>query len=566
MFEGWAVMGLLKHKLMGLSLHRRLLLVFMVYLFASIALIMGFSLRLFVNARTNSVQEIAMRNVRQANAYIDEVAKNLMYISQQMSYPGTIGSQLYALNTKEDAFGRMSAMEQIDAYVRLITFTNPRIGLVIYFNEQSGQPVFSNMPQRSGFFEFGGPVLFEVNELAYYGPHISQSRFDMDDVLSLVRKVDLMGVDYVHVYIEESFSLDMHRFDSSDFPIDSFFAIVNSDGYVNYSQLDRYAPGDRFDTGGGQEGAEAGYRWFSAKADAGWETVVFVPDREFLAARNEWFWQVAVAVSLTLFLALFLPLVIWQILYKPMRFLDMEVRMLMEGSHDKVVSTGIPEADRLLNQAQRLRGQNLELIEQIKLKEKQRADVEIEKLVYQINPHFLMNTLNTVHWLAMKNGQPEIDRVTSSLNKLLHYNLGKEPTTDLRKEVQIVQEYIAIQRNRYSFSFEIRVEVPDELLDTPVPRFILQPLCENAISHGIDDGGTLGLGVHLSDDGGAVIVSVKDDGKGMPQGACFSQSAGMGIGIRYVKGMLDSYYGDRASMEIASVEGQGTDVRLYLPI
>lgn len=548
----------------GLSLQRRAQLIFLIYIVVSFALIMVISIRAFTSGRAGGMLEMATRDVRQASAYVEATIKDITYISQQMSYQGTIGPQLYIFRTQKDSYTRMSAMEQIDSYIRLIAFTNPKIGLVLYYDAKSGLPVFSNMEQKQASINFDNPVLYEVNDLVYYGPHVSQSRFSMDNVLSLVRKVELFGIDDIYVYIEESLDLQDYRAASSDSLV-NYFMILNPEGIVNYSQLDRYIPGEVFDTGGAQTGIDSGYQWFSAKSDSGWETVMFVPDGEFFAARNEWLQQIAAAALVALVLALLLPSFVWQIFYRPVRSLDREIRM-MDSELEKVVSTGIPEADKLLNQTLHMKGQLLELIEDIRIQEQRRADMEIEKLVYQINPHFLMNTINTVHWLAVENNQHEIDQVAISLNKLLHYNLGKDGSTNLRKEINIIQEYIAIQLNRYSFTFCLNVGVPSRVLDTPVPRFILQPLCENAISHGIDDGGTLTVELSMPEDEKTVVVLVKDDGKGIPENYDIAHGVGMGIGIGYVRGMLQSFYGQRASIQIDSVQGQGTEIRLFLPI
>jgi hypothetical protein len=93
------------------------------------------------------------------------------------------------------------------------------------------------------------------------------------------------------------------------------------------------------------------------------------------------------------------------------------------------------------------------------MKEKNIQKIEFEKLLYQINPHFLLNTLNSIQWMAQMSHQREISEFVQRLKKLLSYNLGKEGRqTTLRMELEIVKEYIALQQMRYDFIIEMNIE------------------------------------------------------------------------------------------------------------
>lgn len=550
-----------------LSLERRTRLAFLANMFICIALVAFISLKVFTSERMSSMQEIAQRNARQASAYIETKINDMNNISQLMSYEGTVGAQLYSFLKTDDNYSRLMAKQQIDDYIRLITFTNPDVGLVFYYNAREKNPIISNVTHKDRFFDFTDLILADKNDITYYGPHVAQSRFDMGTVLSLVRKVEIYGSDDIYVYIEEAFDLKDYQFNSSDFPLVNFFIVVNADGYINYSQLNAFKTGQKFDRG---SSSLLGYRWFEVPADMGWNTIMLVPQAEFDALRGEWIRQMAISAVLIIVIALVVPLLGWQIFYRPVRSFAFGMKMLREGSIEKAISTGIPEADQLLEQTLVMRGRILELIEQVRQKEKIKSDMEIEKLLYQINPHFLMNTINTVQWLAMENNQHEIEQIATSLNKLLYYNLGKSSNTSLRQEINVLQEYISIQLSRYSFDFKLKINISSEYMDLPVPRFILQPLAENAINHGISDGGMLTVSVDLSDDEAYIVVLIKDDGKGMSADIYldseYKGKSVMGIGIGYVRGMLDLFYEGKANIEIDSAQGVGTELRLLLPV
>ncbi len=221
-----------------------------------------------------------------------------------------------------------------------------------------------------------------------------------------------------------------------------------------------------------------------------------------------------------------------------------------------------------------MKKQILSLIDEIEQKEKKRVDIEIEKLRYQINPHFLLNTLNTAQWMAIMNNQDSIGDLLKSLSRLLYHNLGRmdEPAT-IQDEIDSINEYLSIQKTRYDFSYDIKINVDQSIMSMAVPRFILQPLVENAIHHGLNDNGY--IKIEVKHQGHRVLISIQDDGPGMPQDVVSNMMSGvksnankvgMGIGMSYVKQMIDSYYNGQAEISIESEEGKGTNVVLNLPI
>jgi two-component system sensor histidine kinase YesM len=112
----------------------------------------------------------------------------------------------------------------------------------------------------------------------------------------------------------------------------------------------------------------------------------------------------------------------------------------------------------------------------------------MEKLLSQINPHFLHNTLNSVQWMAREAGQDDIDKIVTLLVQVLHYNMGKQSLiVTIRDEIEALRNYIELQSIRYEDDLEFDIEVHPEALHVPVPRFLLQPMVENAIYHGKHD-------------------------------------------------------------------------------
>ena len=202
--------------------------------------------------------------------------------------------------------------------------------------------------------------------------------------------------------------------------------------------------------------------------------------------------------------------------------------------------------------------------------------MEYEKLVYQINPHFLLNGLNSIQWMAQMSHQKDIGEYTSALKKLLSYNLGKEGReTTLRKEIEMVKNYIFLQQKRYDFEVDISVE-EGEYLNVPTVRMMLQPLVENAIRYGLGEEGKIAIQTFFDKKRNLVAVTIEDFGHGLSQKEIdeinepfgYRWNTGKenrGIGIRYVKAMLSTFYQGNADLFVNSKRGTGTKITIILP-
>ena len=202
------------------------------------------------------------------------------------------------------------------------------------------------------------------------------------------------------------------------------------------------------------------------------------------------------------------------------------------------------------------------------------ATARLEALRLQIQPHFLFNTLHTVGGLV-RQGEPDaaVDTL-SRLSDLLRVTLDGEgrQLVPLADELRVAELYLEIQRTRFSDRLRVERAVDAELLPLPVPSFVLQPLLENAVRHGIAaraGAGTLGL-VAARDGDGRLRLEVHDDGKGIaPAGegalAAERRDGTGGKGLANVRSRLEQLYGDGASLELLPRPGGGAIARLRLP-
>lgn len=236
-----------------------------------------------------------------------------------------------------------------------------------------------------------------------------------------------------------------------------------------------------------------------------------------------------------------------------------------------------------------------ELIKKVKIEESLKKEAEITALQYQLNPHFLYNTLNTIKWVAKIHHTPQIADAVSALVRLLQASLGKKGDfLTIKEEIGLIQDYMNIQAFRYGDQVKTVFEIESVASLCLVPRLILQPLVENALIHGIEPRkgeGMITIRAYLDRD--MLLCEVSDNGVGMKAKAAAitaEQSSDKpsegrsdirpinradnrtakekmsGIGLQHIRDKIRLYYGDDYKMHIFSKENEGTTIRLSLPI
>ena len=198
------------------------------------------------------------------------------------------------------------------------------------------------------------------------------------------------------------------------------------------------------------------------------------------------------------------------------------------------------------------------------------VSMELKALQSQINPHFLFNTLNTISALIRTDPVKARELVREFAT---FYRSTLEDSSDLialSREVDQAQHYLKLEIARFG---EDRLQfssfIPDDAASCLVPSFVVQPLVENAVKHAMPSEGTLHIGVEARREGNDLIIQIMDDGTGMSteDRARIKEpddDAGLGLAMRNINERINSYYGGESSMDVESVEGEGTTVVLFL--
>lgn len=198
--------------------------------------------------------------------------------------------------------------------------------------------------------------------------------------------------------------------------------------------------------------------------------------------------------------------------------------------------------------------------------EKNLVEARLQMLRAQVQPHFLFNALNTIS--AFTETDPKTARrLMEQLGDLLRASLthAARPLVTLGEELTFLDDYLAIESARFEGRMTVAVDADDSVLDALVPSFLLQPLVENAIRHGIAprlSGGN--ITVTARPNGSTLAIRVRDNGLGLTSGWTFDRNAG--VGLTNVASRLDYVYGQRDLMKVESLTSGGVEVRLDLPL
>jgi two-component system LytT family sensor kinase len=195
--------------------------------------------------------------------------------------------------------------------------------------------------------------------------------------------------------------------------------------------------------------------------------------------------------------------------------------------------------------------------------EGQLTQARLSALKMQLHPHFLFNTLNAIVVLVRQRRAEEADKMLTDLSELLRQTLAGWETqeVELRREVELVNLYLDIQRVRFQDRLTIELSLSPATLNALVPSLLLQPLVENAVRHGVSRSSEpvkIELKSSLRDS--TLEIQVCDDGPGIS-----AESSGNGVGLTNTRARLQQLYGDRQSLRLDGRAGGGTIVTVLLP-
>lgn len=309
----------------------------------------------------------------------------------------------------------------------------------------------------------------------------------------------------------------------------------------------------------------------------GWQVEVRVPEKIFYQSSNVILNYTVLAIFFSILLAIVLAMAFSAPAAKRIRLLKQSMEKVSAGHLEtRAPIKGRDEISVLTVSFNQMVGQISGLINENCRTEREKRQAELRAFHYQINPHLLFNTLNSIQWKARLAKADEVQEMIYHLTEVLHENLKfTDELIPLQKELDTISHYLKVQEIRYGHMFEYEQNVEPDCEEYLIPRLSLQPLFENIFFHAFEDGqGKITLDVKAEDED--LLMTLSDNGKGMgaekvqglfagPTGAGGKKESTGGIGVYNVDQRLRLHFGSGYGLSIESRLGEGTTIKMRWP-
>lgn len=318
---------------------------------------------------------------------------------------------------------------------------------------------------------------------------------------------------------------------------------------------------------------------YDTVGQTGWKIVQLIPYdtvfKEIFGIR-----RANILIVLGIFIVfMFITLSIALSISRPLQLLNKKMREVEERDFNSTLQVSGPsEISTLIGTYNKMLKQIRDLLQRVKEEYQQKEDMRFRALQAQINPHFILNTLNNIKWMAYIRGVKEVGDMLSSLGGILEGSIGRGGNLiSLRQELQYIENYINLMKLKYNDKLTVHIDVPDTCLEQEVIKFLLQPVVENAIQHGIEPlPGKGEIRIEAEAAEALLILRVRDNGVGIPEAKLAEirqrletetgEPPSQHIGLKNVHERIRYHYGEAYGLTVDSRPGEGTEVRLALPL
>lgn len=539
--------------------------------------------------------------VRQSSRRIDDYLSQINSLCIQASYStftrsildkhynNNITERFTYTNDRSDAFKFYQDFSRTSDGIVSIFIYNSN-GYPYYFT--SKEPVVNDFnmhsqkwyPPLASAKNYGFTMFSDI----HHPPQIDNSR---SYVVSLMRNI--RSISDFSIQGQAEIQIDPNAFKKvlNDTELQSdgtarHMTLVDSSGKVIYSDQEQYAPGDNFNPEIFSYARNSSDPELQPKSDSilvsvqhssysGWY-LIGETDREIIMKDIRKIVSLFVifgiiSVSLIMILGFFIS----REITKPIELLKRKVRELEHGDFDsQIILNSNDEFSRLADSFNEMSQKLKEYVQRIYTVEGQKREAEIAALQAQINPHFTLNTLNTIKYLATLQNSTNIVAMLEDFTILIKTAL-KSPNEliTLEEELNRIKAFFRIQEISSFGKIKMELKYDENVLDCLTIGLILQPIVENAVFHGIKpkmeshqiQTGRIQILVDAIEDN--VLIHIIDDGVGMDQNDAdrlLSQN-GSGIGVKNVNTRIKLRFGEQYGLSINSAVGKGCDVLIRLP-
>ena len=303
-----------------------------------------------------------------------------------------------------------------------------------------------------------------------------------------------------------------------------------------------------------------------------WKIAAVVPKDEMLQKVNTVRMTAMFLMTVCIAAAILLAYLLARYLARPITLLVHKMRAISEGAHGHRLQLFAPhEIGILYNGISDLGDRVHTLLDQIKLEQERKRQLELMVMQAQINPHFLYNTLYSIKGLCDMGRNEEASAMVTALSQFFRISISRgQEMISIQEEIEHISHYLFIQKMRYGDDFSYEIDLEPQILSLPIIKLTLQPIVENAIYHGVKqtrEQGLIRISGYQAD--GEVRFEIRDNGKGIPPEkleaihAALQTNTGEGVvgfGLRSIQERLRIHYGPASGLRLESEPGGGTCV------
>ena len=515
---------------------------------------------------------------------MNELLEQLSDYSMNLMFDQDMQDKLEVLNETSDSYEQLnvssslndklfmaaSSLPYVD-HIDLVTVSNIRVSSAPERTAGSGAS-FGDLREIT---TKNGECVWSVGSYPYGKESLIMSRL----VQTINNNFMHTPLGVITFYVDLSALTDTGALSEDFYP--TCFIIADSSGRVLYQSEENsiFYPLETMEELSGQDGINSSY--FISTADSlipGWNYCLLLPREAVLGRIIRLTVTLAAAYGVLICFCIAVCLRLSRKITLPLSMLSQEMDRVAKGNFEVNASGLIDCTARdelrtmcrhfidMTNQLKALITENYE----VKLLNK---DAQLRALQAQIDPHFLYNALDSVNWLAKLAGEKQISTIAQSLAALMRQTLDtSKKDYFLKDELDLLDNYVAIQQIRYGNRLEFSKNTDDSLLSITVPKLILQPLLENSVRYALESmDGVCRIKLDVCRDGTDCLIRVSDNGPGIPDENVplilngTIRTKGNGVGIKNVNDRLKLIYPGSEPLHISKAAGGGTLITIRIP-
>ena len=322
------------------------------------------------------------------------------------------------------------------------------------------------------------------------------------------------------------------------------------------------------------EGSSEDFIYYSAMEELGLTLVTSIPYRVLTAPIQSMFGAILLFLLICILLSVIVSRYIWKSITGPLTKLVAYIRDTSELKFDTDFTDNSKDELGFMAQSYNNIVKIMKkMVTQIEQEQEDKRKAEIRLLQAQINPHFLFNTLDSLRFTAMMSRADTVSEGLSSLSHILRNSIIDDNSyITIPDEIRCIEDYIVIQKIRYGEFIELHKQIDPETEDCLIMKFLLQPIVENSIIHGMQKNESLDITIRTQHRDNLVVITIADNGSGFDMEEKIDKETNIiksskmsGIGLENVKQRLELEFRTEQSFTIHSEKGVGTTVTITYP-